>query len=122
MHIDIQARGFPMTDALREHTQRRLAYAMSWAGRDLTKINVRLSDVNGPRGGADKRCTISLAQGDASVVVEDTQADLYLAIDRAIERTKRALTRRLARARNLQALRHTHEIIRQIDASGMVPS
>ena len=35
MHIDIQARGFPLTEGLREHTERRLKFALSWASHDL---------------------------------------------------------------------------------------
>jgi ribosome-associated translation inhibitor RaiA len=61
---------------------------------------VRLSDVNGPRGGEDKRCHIEVRlRGMPDVVIVDTEADLYVAIDRATERAGRALVRRLERRR-----------------------
>jgi ribosome-associated translation inhibitor RaiA len=39
-----------------------------------------------------------------TVVIEDVQADLYVAIDRAAERAARAMTRRLARHRHFAPL------------------
>jgi len=100
MHIDIQARGFPLTEGLREHTERRLKFALSWASHDLRKVVVRLSDINGPRGGEDKRCCIQVVfPGVPDVVIEDTEADLYIAIDRAVDRTERSVARLLERQR-----------------------
>jgi putative sigma-54 modulation protein len=111
MQIAIQSRGFELTPALRAHTERRLQFALHWAGRDLRSVNVRLSDINGPRGGNDKRCTIQLVLGEQSLLIEDTEADLYIAIDRAVDRSKRQLTRRLERLREHKHERHTHTLM-----------
>jgi putative sigma-54 modulation protein len=100
MRIDIQARGFDLTEGLREHTERRLQFALSWVSNEVRAVRVCLSDLNGPRGGNDKRCRIQIPMvGAQNVVVEDAQADLYLAIDRAADRTERTLARRLGRLR-----------------------
>lgn len=100
MRIDIKASGFDLTDGLREHTLRRLRFALGWADQDVRAVTVRLSDINGPRGGRDKRCRIQVPfPGARNVVIEDIEADLYVAIDRAAERTERALVRRLERQR-----------------------
>ena len=100
MRIDIKASGFDLTEGLREHTQRRLQFALGWASHDVRAVSVRLSDINGPRGGKDKRCRIQVPfAGTPNVVIEDTEADLYLAIDRATERAGRAMERSLARQR-----------------------
>jgi ribosomal subunit interface protein len=100
MRINIQALGFELTEALREHTQRRLQFALSWASHDVRKVAVRLSDINGPRGGSDKRCRIRIPlPGTRDVIIEDTEADLYIAIDRAAERAERAVARMLGRIR-----------------------
>ena len=98
MRIDIQTSGFLLTDGLREHATRRLQFALSWANHDVRKVAVRLSDINGPRGGSDKRCQIQVRlSGSQDVVIEDTEADLYVAIDRAADRADRAVARRLER-------------------------
>lgn len=100
MNIEIQTRHFMSTQALNDHVQRRLEFALSARYRNIRRIIVRLSDINGPRGGHDKRChiQISLPQ-QADVVVEDVQSDLYSAIDRAADRASRTVSRRLDRLR-----------------------
>lgn len=100
MRIDIQARGFDLTEGLREHTVRRLQFALSWASDEVRTVRVCLSDLNGPRGGNDKRCQIQIPiSGNQKVLVEDAESDLYQAIDRAADRSERAIARRLQRLR-----------------------
>ena len=100
MQIVIHARGFALTAGLREHVQRRVHLAFDWANDHLRKVSVGLSDLNGPRGGEDKRCRIQVGvAGSADVVIEDTEADLYVAIDRAADRAGRTLLRRIDRQR-----------------------
>jgi len=101
MQIDIQTRNFVLTDAIRSHSKRRLRFALSSHGDRIQRVVVRLSDINGPRGGTDKCCHLQLVlPGLPDVVVEDIQTDLYLAIDRAADRAGRTLARRLARQRD----------------------
>jgi ribosomal subunit interface protein len=96
MNIDIQAHGIPLTDALRDHVVRRLAFSLARAADRVRRVNVRLSDVNGPRGGIDKRCRIQVTlNGLGEVVIEATEADPFLAIGRATERIGRNILRRL---------------------------
>lgn len=108
MQIQIHADDFDLTDGLRDHVAKRLAYALNHGSDIVSRIVVRLSDVNGPRGGIDKRCGIEVRlKGTSPIAIDDTEADLYVAIDRAAERTGRTLDRRMARRRHL-ATRHAH--------------
>ena len=101
MQIDIQARNFSLTDALRSHAERRLRLALTCCDDHIQRVVMRLSDINGPRGGADKRCHLQVVlAGLPDVVIEDTEADLYVAIDRATDRGGRTVGRRLARQRD----------------------
>jgi len=101
MQIDVQAFGFELTPALRSHTVRRLHFALGWSDAQVARLSVRLSDLNGPRGGEDKRCHLRITLTDApEVLIEDTEADLYVAIDRAADRTGRTVARRLERSRD----------------------
>jgi len=98
MQIDIKTHGFPLTDALRSHAQRRLLYALSGFDEQIQRVVVRLRDINGPKGGRDKLCRLQLVlTGRPDLVVEDVEADLYVAIDRASDRAGRTLARRLDR-------------------------
>jgi len=61
MKIDIQTRGFTLTDALRTQTERRLRFAFGGLGARVGRVGVRLTDENGPRGGVDKRCALRIS-------------------------------------------------------------
>lgn len=97
MQVTIQCRGFPRSAALIEYVQRRVGFTLARAVDRLRRVEVRLSDINGPRGGVDKRCLIE-ARLDSlpAIVIEEVQPDLYRAIDRAAGRAGRTVMRRLA--------------------------
>jgi len=103
MNINIQARDFSLTDALRDHAERRLSFALSCCDEHIQKIVMRLSDINGPRGGEDKRCHLQVVlAGLPDVVIEDVEVDMYVAIDRACDRARRTLVRKIDRQKSLQ--------------------
>ena len=100
MQIDIQSRGLDLTDGLRDYAKKRLAYSLHCGDGVIGRVIVRLSDINGPRGGKDKHCHIEvLLIGLPEVVIEDTEVDLHVAIDRAAGRAGRVVARRLDRQR-----------------------
>jgi ribosomal subunit interface protein len=97
MQIAIQAHGFSLTDAIEKHVQDRLQFTFSRVAGRVRRVLVTLSDINGPRGGIDKRCLIEVRlDGLSSIVIQDIQKDLYTAIDRAAGRAARSVMRRLA--------------------------
>jgi len=101
MQIDIKASNFSLTKPLRRHVEGRLRVALIFYAEHIQRVNVRLSDINGPRGGSDKCCHLQVVlAGLPDVVVEDTEADLYVAIGRAANRAGRTVRRRLARRRD----------------------
>ena len=100
-HVDIQARNFSLTKALRKYIDRRLRFTLGNKDQHIQRVIVRLSDINGPRGGEDKCCQIQVILPHLKdVVVEDIETDMYVAIDRATERVSCAVGRRLSRQRD----------------------
>ena len=100
MQLEIQARQIELTDILQAHVKRRLEFALGTRFDQIQRINVMLSDINGPRGGNDKRCQLIISMaGQPNVVIEDVQAHLKVAIDRAASRASRTVTRRLSKHR-----------------------
>ena len=96
MKINIQTRGFELTDRLREHTERHLRYTLGWADEHLRQISVRLYGQSGPRRGKDNRCRIQIdLPGVQDLVIEDIETDLYVAIDRATDQACHSLARLL---------------------------
>jgi putative sigma-54 modulation protein len=106
--IDLRSSNLPISEALREHIERKLDFAIRrFAGR-VTRVVVRLVDVNGPRGGPDKRCRIiAHLSPTGSISVEATDGDAYAAASQAAarldEQVARALERR--RPRHVRTLR-----------------
>ena len=102
MQLEIASPNFPVTEAIRERVQTKVQKALYHFEDRLGPVHVGLSDVDGPRGGEDKRCRIECnIQSLRRLTVEDTQHDLYLAIDQAAERIGRAVERQLMKRRSL---------------------
>lgn len=105
MRMGILARGIALTEAIRLYAQRRLKTALGRYRHALASVQVRLLDVNGPRGGVDKHCVVEVrGPALAPIIVRERDADLYVAIDRAAGRVDRAVARRLGRNRTLGLL------------------
>jgi putative sigma-54 modulation protein len=105
MQIVIQARGFDLSAGMREHVERRLHFALDWAQHHVSRVvrqPVRPQRPTRRRGQALPH-GLPLA-GLAEVLIDDTESDLYVAIDRAADRAGRTLARRLARQRE-----HRHD-------------
>jgi putative sigma-54 modulation protein len=101
MKIDLQARRFELTESLRRAVHREIARLAQALGAGITRVSVRLFDVNGLRGGPDKGCLVHAQFTDGtSIVGSDVDADLYRSVPAAFEKVLRS--RRMSRAR-----RHT---------------
>ncbi len=99
MNIDIRSQGFATSDALAGHAQRRMFFVMSRYSDRIVRVQMRLGDCNGPRGGVDKFCRVQVYLADAPVaVIHDTGVDLYDVIDRATDRVGRVVARHLDRS------------------------
>ena len=95
MQIDIQARDFTLTDALQSHADRRLYFSLTPCVVRIQRIVMRLSDARRSGGIAEKRCHLQVVlAGLPDVVIEETEADLYVAINRAINCARLSLVRK----------------------------
>lgn len=109
MQVEIRAHGLELTQGLRTHAEKRLRFGLDWARHEVSKVKLRFTDINGPRGGNDKRCQLRIPlSGMREIVIEDTAADIHTAIDRAIDRAIRTLERRLSRRREFGPLPRLH--------------
>lgn len=104
MRIDIRAQGFALTQSIQSHLQRRIEFALDRLRGQVRSVRVRLSDINGRRGGIDKRCQLQVQLADTrDVVVADVQRDLYVAMTRAVDRAAAAIVRRIGRLHRAKA-------------------
>jgi ribosome-associated translation inhibitor RaiA len=83
---------------LHEHVQRRLRFSLSRVAEHVRSVHVQLRDVNGPRGGVDKSCTVQIQLTQApTVLVNDMDYDVLTLIDRVADRASQAALRSLQR-------------------------
>lgn len=98
MQISILDRHDNLTEAIRGLAERRLLFALSRFDSKVERVSVVLADVNGPRGGIDKSCsvTVKLRRLD-DVHVSSEHADVEAAIRYAAGRIGRAVARAIER-------------------------
>lgn len=79
--------------------RRRLEFALGRFTSRLREVTAHVTDVNGPRGGIDKRCIVTMhfERSARPIVIEDEDTDPMVAIDRAADRAGRTVARVLAR-------------------------
>ncbi len=99
---------------LRELAERRVRFALRRLRWLVPRADVQMSDVNGPRGGIDKRCQVELrTDGAGSVVVAAVAKDWRSALDSALGRAARLLLRLWRRSHDDRRLRQrllSHEV------------
>jgi putative sigma-54 modulation protein len=102
MKIEIRGSTVPISEALEEHILRKLDFALRRFADRLDRVVVRLVDLNGPKGGIDKRCRIAarLMSPVPSVIVEATDADAYMAVSQAAARLEERVARTLSKQRD----------------------
>ena len=84
----------PEAHDLRDLTERRVRFVLRRLGWLVPRAEVQMSDVNGGRGGIDKRCQVELkTDGAGSVIVTSIASEWRTALDRALARAARALMR-----------------------------
>ncbi|KQV85527.1 HPF/RaiA family ribosome-associated protein [Rhizobacter sp. Root1221] len=97
----------PQATELRDLTERRVRFVLRRVGWLVPRAEVQMSDVNGPRGGIDKRCQVELrTDGAGSVVVTSVAKDWRTALDNALARAARFLMRLWRRGSDSRRLRH----------------
>ena len=88
----------PQASELRDLTERRVRFVLRRLGWLVPRAEVEMSDVNGPRGGIDKHCQVSLKTDVAgTVIVASVASDWRTALNKALARAARFLTRALRR-------------------------
>lgn len=83
---------------MRDLSVARLRFALRRLAAFVPHAKVQFSDINGPRGGIDKRCQVELKTDNAGTfVISSLARDWRTALDRSLSRATRALTRSLQR-------------------------
>ncbi len=110
MDIEVRILGVDLEDTVRAYAARRIHFALGRFASRIGRVVIRISDVNGIRGGVDKCCHISAELVPSGrILVQKADTELFTAIDRAVERVGQALKREIQRIRDG---RTRHESVR----------
>ncbi len=106
----IRSTGSMLDAADRDYLRRKLGRKLGKFSRVIERTSVRVDDVNGPRGGVDKRCRIKVAlRGLPSVVIDERHHSLQAAMDGALARVETAV-RHVAQRRRMKPRRYAGRV------------
>jgi ribosomal subunit interface protein len=97
VHLDLTA-------GLRAYVEEHLvSHIERYADDEASEIDISLVDTNGPKGGVDKECRVTVRMpGLSSVHVTEAADSLFAAIDAVRDRLENAIKRTLDRRREVQ--------------------
>jgi putative sigma-54 modulation protein len=106
MDIQITGRNVSLDPERRAHVERRLQYAIGRFDKRIAQVLVRLADLNGPRGGVDQHCRITVQfRPRGEIIIEECSADIDSAVSLAANRAGHAVRRELERRRTARLRR-----------------
>ena len=106
MEVEIRIQGTDLAEAIRRYVDRRIRFALGRFAPRVGRVMVRISDINGVRGGVDQCCQVTVQiPPTGQLVVDQVNADLFAAIDRASERIAEAVRREVQRTRDIRTRR-----------------
>jgi ribosome-associated translation inhibitor RaiA len=98
MKVVIQSPQTSLKDSTTEYIERRAAFAFSRMAPFVNAVNITLNEMNAAVAGKDKECKVSIQRkGESEIIVVERQANMRLAIDRALFRASYNLQRRIKR-------------------------
>jgi len=113
MRIDVRMTTKYDSPALRRFAEHAVTQRLGARAHHISSVGIRLKDINGPRGGIDKVCIVTVAVNGATEVVTRGESvtwdDAVLiavwsartALDRRLDKKKRPRTRERLGGRNL---------------------
>lgn len=100
MQLHVRGVNYVLDEGLKDFITRRLHFALGRFAPRISRLSVHLTDVNGPRGGVDKRCRITVGlMPRGEVAIEGMGDDPVSLVSDAAKRIGRAVRRELERRR-----------------------
>lgn len=105
MKQTIILKGIDADASLRNQISETIDHSLDHAKVNVDFVTVRVSDINGPRGGSDKHCQIHLKLfGLPNIVISETSNSVGKSITRAAQKIERVAKRALKQANNVHSI------------------
>lgn len=100
MQIRVETVCDDLSSDARQRVEERVRFVMRRMRAQVMQVHVRLRDINGPRGGIDQSCQITLATDQhGTLVVHAIERQAMGALEQALKRASSALVRAWQRQR-----------------------
>jgi ribosomal subunit interface protein len=101
MQMTIHSRSTDLTQPIRQHVRDRLTAALDQHAGWVRRVEVMLDDVNGPRGGEDQLCRVTVHLSNGQRLRHERRGlDLYANVSLVADKVKRRVGRSLARLKD----------------------
>jgi len=92
--------GATLDDDQCAYITRKLGMKLGKFAASIERVSVRVTDVNGPRGGLDQRCRVKVVlRGLPTVLIDRQDANKEVAIDAALRAAEESVRRAVGRRR-----------------------
>ena len=106
MQLDIRSRNVEVPSELRHHIERRIGQALNRFEQQVGSVQIALTDVNGPKGGPDEVCRLTVVlAGCDQVAVTEYGSNLFRIVDRVADRVKQRVSSVLEKVRRFDPAR-----------------
>ena len=91
--------------------QKAFSFAIDRFGHVVRDVDVTLVDINGPRGGVDKRCNVQLRLYPRGLlVVRSTGSSLMETVNDACDKMRQVIAKRLSKQKSRIQLKSINEV------------
>ena len=97
MNIQFRALHVKLTKRLQRHAERQMGFELSRFGDRIGRVTLRFSQGDVHHGVPNQRCQINVGFQPNTVRVEETDADPFTALDRAVHHASRSIARAIDR-------------------------
>ena len=100
MELEIRGQNLRVGDQLHDLVERQMNFALGQFESWIAGATVHLEDINGPKGGIDKQCRVLVhLKGGKTLKIEDIDADMTAAVNRAAGRLGQVVSREIDKRR-----------------------
>lgn len=116
MDVDVNWSALNFNDKLKGFVSRRLTFLVGRFRTVIMRVSVHFSDINGPKGGADKQCVVSVKLWTTGEIVIKGKGTEYQSVFQTnFERLIRSVRRELAKQREKPIRINRREHVNLID-------
>ena len=102
MKVNVRGVHLALTEAIKLHVQKHLVEPIErFYDSEAAELDVHLRDTNGPKGGRDKECsvTVRLPHGQ-TIHITEVSDDLFKSVDLARDRVEKSAKRLVERSQD----------------------